>query len=363
MVEFTWQAGFEAKKEVDTSDPFRIKGVLVDASVNKNRFRIDEPEFPFIEKQVTSGTLRIDHGKSVRDVIGGFTDAKWNPETKQLMFEAEIDDPQIQMLAKKGRIKFISIGASADAFCSECGKPAGPYRACKCKGAHDVIKNVKFKEGSIVLEPAYEKAEWSPTGFMASLNTALGEYKEPEVTPDSTVQPVEGGKHQSKVEDTNMSETPENKTEVKATSQMSAGPNAYILLAEQLKNEIASIKSEMATMKSESNKKESEEKTKTEALSTKLDAILSKLETKEPKKEKKPDEDEEKKETDEDEENEDEDEKKREKCKKVTPVKAGAKVENPESVVQADNVRYGVKVPSWMAEIVDKATKEGWFES
>ena len=230
MVEFKWYAGFEAKEGLLT-EPYKIAGTLVDATLNKNKFRIDEGEFPSIEAQVPSGTLRVDHGKSVRDVVGGFNSAKWDPETKKLGFEAEIDDPQIQLLAKKGRIKYISIGASADAFCSSCGKPAGPLRNCKCKGAHDVIKNVKFKEGSIVLEPAYESAEWKPVDFMASLDSALS--NEIIVTPDSpALKADEGGKQKNIVEDKKMSET---KTEIEGGTQLkSAGPDAVILLAEKM---------------------------------------------------------------------------------------------------------------------------------
>ena len=45
------------------------------------------------------------------------------------------------------------------------------------------------------------------------------------------------------------------------------------------------------------------------------------------------------------------------------PVRAGAKVGDAEiEGVQTEEIRYGVKVPTWVAEVVDKATKEGWFD-
>ena len=381
-INFNFEAGIETKEGL-LSEPFKISGVLVDASVCKNKFRIDEPEFPSLEKQIAGGTLRIDHGKSVRDVVGGFNFGHWNNETKKMEFEAEIDDEQIQNLAKKGRIKYVSIGATADAYCSVCGKPSGPLRSCKCKNAHDVIKNVKFKEGSIVLDPAYESAEWKPKDFMASLDSALS--NEIIVTPDSTAQADEGGKQNKTVEDiTNMSET--NKTEIEgATKLKPAGPDAVILLAEQ----VSAMKAELDALKAEKKVKEDEEKKKESSLSTKLDAILSKMEEKkkEPKDDDEDDEDKVKKtkkakksEEDEDEkkEEDDDDEAKKEECskcgkdkdectckeKKKEAVRAGAKVENAEvnAEAQTEQVRYGVKVPTWIAEITDKAVKEGWFE-
>jgi hypothetical protein len=377
MIEFNWEAGIQTKEGLLT-DPYKIVGTLVDASVCKNKFRIDESEFPGLEKQIAGGTLRVDHSKSVRDVVGGFNFGKWNSETKKLEFEAEIDDDQVRKLAEKGRIKYISIGATADAFCSECNKPSGPLRSCKCKNAHDVIRNVKFKEGSIVLDPAYESAEWKPKDFMASLDSALaspaieGELK---VTPDSTAQAGECGKQNKKVEDIqNMSET--QNTEIEgATKLKPAGPDAVILLAEK----VAKLEVLLSTMKAEKKAMEDEEKKKESTIMTKLDAMLAKME----EKKKEPDEDEDdakkpvKKAKKEDEDEDDDEAKKKEcpKCgkdddectckeKKKEAVRAGAKVEDAEAntQLQTDQVRYGVKVPTWIAEIVDKATKEGWFE-
>ena len=386
MIEFNWEAGITSKEGLLT-EPFKIEGILVDANVCKNKFRIDEPEFPNLEKQIAGSTLRVDHGKSVRDVVGGFNSAHWNTETKKMEFEAEIDDEQIQKMAKKGRIKYVSIGATADAYCSECNKPSGPLRSCKCKNAHDVIKNVKFKEGSIVLDPAYESAEWKPKDFMASLDSALN-IQDLKVTPDSTAKAGEGGKQKNYVEDKKMSET--NQTEIEgATKLKSAGPDAVILLAEQ----VSALKSELASLKAEKKAKEDEDKKKENSLSTKLDAILTKMES---EKKKEPEDDEEddkpkktkkewpkkKKDEDEDEdekkEDDDDDEAKKEECskcgkakddctckeKKKEAIRAGAKVEDAEidASVQTEQVRYGVKVPNWIAEVVDKASKEGWFE-
>ena len=267
---FTWNAGLQADHH-NPDDSMVISGELVNASVCANNFAIDLKEFPKIVEQIPNATLRLDHSKSARDVIGGLKHGEYDEVNKRILFEAEVDDPQIQRMISKGRLKYISIGASADAFCSICDKSSKPVKLCKCKGSHDVIRNIKLKEASIITEPAYTTSEFHPVSFLASLGNALNEFEN--VATDSSVKEEGGEQNKNKNEEKKMSE--EKKEEVKATTLKPAGSDAVVLLAEKLEGIIKRMESMEAKQKKddedeERKKKEEAEKAKKEEEQTKI---------------------------------------------------------------------------------------------
>jgi len=354
-LEFTWNAGLD---NFDSSDDesLVISGILVDASVCANNFAIDEAELPKIAEQLKNATLRVDHSKSARDVIGGFKSGTYDAKNKRVLFEAEVDDPVIKRSIIKGRLKYISIGASADAFCSKCDKPTKPIKMCKCKDSHDVIRNTKLKEGSIITEPAYQTSEFHPVSFVASIESALTAFDT--AAADSSKEEGVAGQVKNLEE---KKEMPDKEEKVEATTLKPAGKDAVVLLGEQL--EAISTKLESLIKKKEdeerkkkdedeakkkkdedeTKKKESDQFTKFEqsiaGLSTKLDEALKVKVKKEPPTE---EEDEEKK-----------------KCKKeevatTAPIK-GAKVEKPDA---STDVTATEEVP-WWGEIKAAAQKLG----
>jgi len=168
-----WQSFItSASKEVNPTS-LVIKGTLIDSSVNKNGWAISEEDLPKLASQVKGVQLRIDHGTSVRDIVGGCNFGMFDPVSKNVMFEAEIDDPAMITLVKKGRVKYVSIGATARTICSECGKQNRPIKTCKCEGAHSIVKDFMLKEVSLVTDPAYDKSEFSPVSFAASVEKGL----------------------------------------------------------------------------------------------------------------------------------------------------------------------------------------------
>ena len=378
-IKFNWNASITAQPAKMEGDSLLISGELVNASVCANKFSIDELELPKFPEQLPSLTLRIDHSKSVRDVIGGLRPGTYDKENKRVMFEAEVDDPTIQRLINKGRLKYVSIGATADAFCSGCGKSSKPLKNCRCKDSHDVIKNVKLKEVSIITEPAYPSSEFKPVGFFASIETAISELESKNVTSDSSKE--EGGKQNlnKKMEEREMS----TETKVEATTLKPAGQDAVVLLGELGKKlegitqrlekleEAKKIKvkeedeDEAKPKKKDEDEDEAKTKKKESETLTKLEqavsALVTRLENPCPPKEK----EEEipknipkiKKEppTEEEEEEEEEPKKKEvpEKIKKE-PVK-GAKVEdaNEQIIVTGDSI------PAWFKEVKAFAEKKG----
>jgi hypothetical protein len=342
MVELRWNANFEAK-EGPLTESLKISGPLIDTSVCLNGWSVRKGEFDSIASQGSDTVLMIDHSKSVRDIIGKVNKG-YNKDNK-VYIDAEIDDPQIQALARKGLVKYFSIGATADAVCSGCGKDF--KMSCKCKNAHQEITNVKLKEVSVVLDPAFSAAEFKP--FEASVNSAL------EVTPNSAQ--VEGGTQNKKVEENrNMSETKE------ATKAVSAGPDAVILLAEMegLKKELLALKQEKkaeedAKAKKAKEEEEAKKESKKEEVFTRLESVLTRLEKKLEKpcedededEDKKPAKKEVKKEPEEDEEKPKKEEKKASK---------GGKIEDAEGKTITANA---TGVPAWIAEVADAAKKAG----
>ena len=273
-LKFNWHANIiEAKQpeSTDTSGTLVISGELVNGDVCANNFALDVNELPSVATQTKDATLRVDHSKSARDVVGGFRSGTYDEKNKRVMFEAEIDDPVIQRSVMKGRLKYISIGATADASCSKCGASTKPMRTCKCKGSHDIIKNIRLKEASIVTEPAYKTSEFAPTGFAASITSALAENQ---VTPNSSEE-EEAGPILNKI----LEEKNEMTEEIKATTLKPAGADAVVLLGEKLEALTAQFaKYEEKFRKEEETKKkfEDEEKIKkNESIITKLEQLSS----------------------------------------------------------------------------------------
>ena len=359
-IKFTWFANINAGSTNITTDSLPIFGELVDASICVNKFALDEPELPKLVEQIPTVTLRADHGASIRDVIGGLVSGSFDSKNKKVMFGAEIDDPQIKLLAQKGRLKYVSIGATADAFCSVCGKTSKPVKTCKCKDSHDIIKNVKLKEVSIVTNPAFINSEFKP-GFLAGIESALNQFNT--VISDSSQE--EGGEQNlnKKMEEKREMSTPAEKVE--GTTLKPAGSDAIVVLGEKLEGIVTRLeklerdwakKDEEAKKVPPIPKKEDEEdegKKKEEAILQKFEQVIAPLVTKLDELCKKPEAipkdipKAKKEEPEEDEEEEDE-------AKKVKkePVK-GAKVEDPETkvTVTAD------ATPAWWNEIVAFAKK------
>jgi hypothetical protein len=367
-LKFDWHANIIESKQNENKEELGtllISGELVNGDVCANNFALDIDELPKVASQVKDATLRLDHSKSARDVIGGFRLGSYDEKNKRVMFEAEIDDPSIQRSIMKGRLKYISIGASADAFCSKCNSPSRPIKTCKCKGSHDIIKNIKLKEASIVTEPAYRTSEFSPMGFAASITAALAAVQ---VTPNSSEEEKAGPFiNKTAEEKINMTE------DIKATTLKPAGVDAVVLLGEKLeaiasqlaKYEERFRKEEEAKKKAEieeNKKKEEEEVKKKEEVATKLEQLSSAVAKFEELMKVKVKKDEtssgipkdvpaskfEKTAPCEEEEEEPEEEETVKKAKKKEAPVKGAKVESPEETAQDVTAEA---IPAWFKEI------------
>lgn len=390
-LKFNWNSILATEKKA-VGESLLVKGVLVDASVNTNKWAVDKREMPVLVKQIPGAQLRIDHGKSVRDIVGGFTKAEFDAETNKIFFEAEIDEPDIIRKVIKGRVKFISIGAEADAFCSVCGKKTRPIKLCKCEGSYEVIRNIKFKEGSIISEPAYQSTEFEPVSFVASVEKALGtqinkvgessiddtQVESPPKTDENLGssgdnKEEECRKMPKEKEKEKKTETKtEKEEEVKATELKKVGPDALIVIAEKLEKfitkqeeiikKVDSIVADLGAVKfpdpksfergppvkGEKPEEEKEKEKKEEPVDYKK---LFKEALAEVMKEQKPPEEEEEKEKEKEKKEEVEEEKPKEKV----PVK-GAKVDTSQDIEASSEVT-GEATDDFWKEIVAAAKK------
>ena len=352
-MELQWNSSLTASNNEVNPQILVIKGTLLDNSVNKNGWQISEEDLPRLASQVAGLQLRCDHGRSIRDVIGGMTSATYDSETKKVMFEAEVDDPSVIRSITRGRLKNVSIGAQAQSICSICKTPNRPVKTCKCEGGHSIIKDFKLKEVSIITEPAYpEASEFSPVTFAASVEKEL-EFDDKKLINEETK--VEQTLEENKImEEKNVSEVKTAETTnivatvdptlVEAITNLVKKNSEYLDFLAKEKEE----KEKEMKEKSESKMKEENEKTEAFKLEEKVKAIikeeLSKMEKK-PAEEMK----EEKKETEEEEE-----ETEKEECDKSMKT-AGAKVETNE-VVTASSTSTNMVEAMWSD--VKKAAKD-----
>lgn len=359
-LKFTFNASF--KKESIKDRSMIISGELVDTSVCANNFAIDEEEFPSMVKQLPSITLRVDHSRSVRDVIGGFTEGTHDVENSRILFKAEVDDKAVQKQIEKGRLKFVSIGATAKAFCSKCNKPTRPIKTCKCVEAHEIIRAVKLREVSIITEPAYPTSEFRPVSFIASIDSALNSLK---VTNGSSKE--EGVLEQDNKKIGEKREMPKEKEEeekekVKATvinpiseNTITSLTNKFETLIKRLETLETRAKKEDKAIAEATHKAEEEAKLKKEAeLIKKLEDAIDKKFEEVTKKVKPKEEEEEKEKKVKKEETEKKEPVKKEPKKEETLVE-GAKVEDAEGESEVE----AVEQPKWFEEIRAFAEKEG----
>jgi len=119
-----------------------------------------------------------------------FDKSDWDKATNvpHIHFEGElvIADQNVLIPILQGYVDHVSIGADADAICSECGKSTRPLKSCDCV-SHDVLKNIRVKEYSIITEPAYNNATFIP--FTAAVNKYLEKDENTEDISDSETIP------------------------------------------------------------------------------------------------------------------------------------------------------------------------------
>lgn len=312
-----WNAEvIDGAKTESTEKSLLIKGELLDLSVNQNGWAVAPEELQSIASQLTAGvSVRADHGNTIWDVLGGTT--KGETDGKKVFFEAEIDDPEIHKKILKRRIKTVSIGAKAEAHCSKCNSRMKPVKTCKCEGSHIVIRGTKVREISLTPEPAYEKSEFVPVSFTASVNKSLeSQSNESKVTTLEINQ---------KVEEKNMVEA-ENKSETIVEAKKAETSPDFTALATTLNEWMKKMETSLAAPKAETTPALKAEDV-AKIVKEEIEKIKEELKPKEEKKKAPPAEAEEEEEEDEDKE-------------KMPPKKesVGAKViVTKDEVVQASN--------------------------
>lgn len=190
----------------------KVKGVAIDASVNKNRWKVEPEDLDYLVEEANKRIqnplggiqYRLDHSENVRNIIGKVN--KYWREGDKVYYEAETDDPDIIRKILRNYIKFDSIQIdSSSAYCSYCLEElkAGKYKSEEemikkgllrtrdengvlmhlHQGAYEVVRKPKVREQSLVATPAYDSAITVPIGFSAAIDKLTEDHSYIELTP------------------------------------------------------------------------------------------------------------------------------------------------------------------------------------
>jgi hypothetical protein len=332
-----WNEYFQASTGEINPSVLVIKGVMLDSTVNKNGWFVPEESLLDVAKQSKNLSLRVDHSKNVRDIVGEVKDAFVDPSTKRVLFEAEVDDPDIIRLITKKRVDSVSIGVKAETFCSNCGERViKGIKKCECKNSSLVLKNIKVDELSIVTYPAFNGTKFEPVSFAASVDKELQLQSELEkVVEEPKVHETLVNK--DKMEEKNMVET--NTETVKPVEVKASLDETTYKLISGLTEKVSGLGTRNEKMEASeiARKQELEEEENKKKESLKLEETIrtivkEEISKVEPKKESKP--------------VEEEEEEEKEECKKRTePLKAGAKVNS--EIITADSTPKNMIEGMW----------------
>jgi len=195
---YKWATDLKASIEDETELKFQevweanderlpIKAVLVDTTVNRNKWRVPEEEIDNIINQVRAGIpIKLNHSKDeVRDIVGKFDGAEKDKDgdITQVISSGFLNDRAIAKKVWDGTARKVSIdGLARKHLCRECNASMLGRKVCKCGNDEKDVTEWDVKEGSIVDEPAYENTEILPFQFSAALDK---KYNEQIVSPDN----------------------------------------------------------------------------------------------------------------------------------------------------------------------------------
>jgi len=165
-----------------------IKGILLDNTLNKNSWCVEEEDFQAVAKSFIGCQIRVDHAEKVSNVIGKIISTEvdtphetmkndWDPINlnPHVHFVGEISTTDQNLLIPI-REKYIdSISPAIDALeirCSTCGEKMldKNIKKCGCKEPGVLLKNMTAREMSLVCSPAFENTRMVVYGFAASVD-------------------------------------------------------------------------------------------------------------------------------------------------------------------------------------------------
>ncbi len=168
-----------------------IKGVILDSSLNKNNWMVEEEDFKQLAADFVGKGLRMNHGEKISDVLGrvisteidqGHAEAKseWDvgnilPHVHYVAEVATKDDSIIVPL----KMHFIDMcSPQVDAhqlLCSACRTPmiSKTQKNCDCSEGGLLLKGLEARELSLVASPAFDKTTAVVYSFAAAVDRTL----------------------------------------------------------------------------------------------------------------------------------------------------------------------------------------------
>jgi len=163
-----------------------IKGILIDNTLNKNLWCVEEEDFQIVAKSFIGCQIRADHVERVSSVIGKIisTEVDTPHENTKDIWDESNPNPHIHFVGEISttdqnllipiREKYVnSISPAIDAMeilCSTCRKKMVDknIKTCGCKEPGILLKNMTAREMSLVCSPAYDNTRMIVYGFAAA---------------------------------------------------------------------------------------------------------------------------------------------------------------------------------------------------
>ena len=137
-------------------DNFIIKGTAISETTTHNGHKYIAEELEKAAPSLNGRPLLVDHKNEVGAIKGKVLKSYYDPMSKDIKFEAQIMDKEIQAMVSDGRLSKVSIGAYAKDLVKE---EDGSYKAV----------GIKIGELSMVAVPADEHASFA-MGLSANYN-------------------------------------------------------------------------------------------------------------------------------------------------------------------------------------------------
>ncbi len=171
-----------------------LKGILIDESENKNRWRVEQEDFQHLAQDFIGKQIRLDHQEKVSGVVGKILSTEidephseqkeaWDPPTKSphihFVGEAVFTDSNVVTPIRLGYITHISPAVdSLKILCSECRAPMkyngySHVKSCQCEDGTKLLKELSAREMSLVVSPAYSSTVVVPYGFAAACDDSF----------------------------------------------------------------------------------------------------------------------------------------------------------------------------------------------
>jgi hypothetical protein len=180
-VNLNYNVPFKITESHGDNPTFLIEGVAINTTTTSNNHKFLSEELQTSANTLTGVPLLKDHNNSVDAIVGRVKEGRYNEETQNVIFKAQVIDDKMKNLIKQGVLNSVSVGADAmDIEESDDGSL--------------IPKGIIFRELSLVAIPADSGATFSQALTEAYDKCKSGKKQlEVESKSEDNIKEVKGG--------------------------------------------------------------------------------------------------------------------------------------------------------------------------